>query len=132
MGTTGVEQRTHFRLDPRLVGRPRKLAAGAAEVELTTVPEMASDDRGLVHGSFTFGLADMAAMLAVNEPHVVLGSAEAKFLKPVVVGDHLLAVASVRHAEGKKRMVDVEVRRGDEVVSTAVCTCFVLPRHVLG
>ena len=113
-----MEQRTHFRLDPRLVGRPLRLGSGEAEVELVTVPEMASDERGLVHGSFTFGLADMAAMLAVNEPHVVLGSAEARFLKPVAVGDRLRALARVRVAEGKKRLVDAEVRRGEEIVLT--------------
>lgn len=127
-----VEQRTHLALDPRLVGRVRRLAAGRAEVELVTVPEMASDERGLVHGGFAFGLADMAAMLAVNDPNVVLGSAEVRFVKPVVVGDRLLAAATVRSHEGKRRVVDVELRRGEDVVVTAVCTCFVLPRHVLG
>ncbi len=127
-----MEQRTHFRLDPRLVGQPVRLEPGRAEVELTTVAEMASDERGLVHGSFTFGLADMAAMLAVNEEHVVLGSAQARFLKPVAVGDRLRAVATVRSVEGRKRLVDAEVRRGEEVVLTVACTCFVLPRHVLG
>jgi acyl-coenzyme A thioesterase PaaI-like protein len=44
---------------------------------------MAADQRGLVHGGFTFGLADYAAMVAVNDPNVVLGAAEVRFLAPV-------------------------------------------------
>jgi acyl-coenzyme A thioesterase PaaI-like protein len=48
---------------------------------------MAVDDRGLVHGGFVFGLADHAAMLAVNDPNVVLGAASTRFLKPVRVGE---------------------------------------------
>ena len=47
---------------------------------------MAADGRGLVHGGFTFGLADFAAMCAVNDPNVVLGAATCKFLAPVQVG----------------------------------------------
>ena len=46
----------------------RPSPSNRAVAALTTDPEMAADDRGLVHGSFTFGLADYAAMLAVNDP----------------------------------------------------------------
>ena len=66
---------------------------------------MAADDRGLVHGGFIFGMADYAAMVAVNDPLVVLGSAETKFLKPVQVGDTVEAVARVQSESGKKRIV---------------------------
>ncbi|HSF38746.1 MAG TPA: hotdog domain-containing protein, partial [Thermoanaerobaculia bacterium] len=78
---------THLAIDRRLVGEPVELGPGTASVALVTVPEMAADERGLVHGGFVFGLADYAAMLAVNHPNVVLGSAETRFLKPVTVGE---------------------------------------------
>jgi len=65
----------------------------------------------LIHGGFTFGLADYAAMLAVNEPTVVPANATAKFLAPVVVGDRLEAEATVEQTDGKKRTVKVTVRR---------------------
>ena len=68
-------------------------AAGTARVGLTTLPEMAVDAAGLVHGGFVFGLADHAAMLAVNDPYVVLGSAAVRFLRPVRVGERLIAEA---------------------------------------
>ena len=126
-----TEQRTHHAVDPRLCGRPVELAEGRARVELTTTQEMAADERGLVHGGFAFGLADHAAMLAVNEPTVVLGGATTKFLKPVVVGEPLVAEAAVERAEGKKRTVKVVVRRGDDPVMEGEFLCLVPTAHVL-
>ncbi len=75
--------RTHRRLDPRLCGAPVEVADGRADVALIPGPEMAADDSGLVHGGFVFGLADHAAMLAVNQPNVVLAGAEVLERLPV-------------------------------------------------
>lgn len=131
-----MEARTHLATNPRLCGEIAELAAGFARVELTATDEMAVDERGLVHGGFVFGLADYAAMLAVNDPNVVLGAATCRFLAPVAVGDRLEAQATLRPAEGKKHPVETRVLRsdgscGDTVVFTATFTCFVLDRHVL-
>ncbi len=104
---------------------------GKAVVEVTATVEMVVDDRGLVHGGFTFGLADYAAMLAVNDPHVVLGSADVKFTAPVKAGDRMMAACSVVSTEGKKRVVSVEVSVGDRVVLRGSMVCYVLERHVL-
>jgi acyl-coenzyme A thioesterase PaaI-like protein len=73
-----MEQRTHRLASEKLVGRPLKIGPPEAEVVLETTEEMAVDEYGLVHGGFTFGLADYAAMLAVNEPTVVLGKVDLK------------------------------------------------------
>lgn len=122
---------THQALDPVLCGRPVDLGPGRAEVEMETVASMVADERGLVHGGFLFGLADHAAMLAVNEPTVVLGASEVRFLKPVVVGQTLVARAEVAASEGRKRRVEVGVSRGDVPVMTGTFTCLVPDRHVL-
>jgi len=126
-----VEPNTHLGIDRALCGAPRELAPGRARVELTTTRAMACDERGLVHGGFVFGLADHAAMLAVNDPHVVLGAAETRFLAPVTVGETLVAEASLGEVTGRKHRVDVVVRRGDREVFVGALTCFVLPQHVL-
>ena len=126
-----MEPRTHRRIDARLCGTPVELAEGRAVVELVTQPEMAADERGLVHGSFPFGAADYAAMLAVNEPTVVLGSATCRFLKAVVVGERIRADATITKTEGKKRTVAVTVRRGDEAVLECEILAIVPDRHVL-
>lgn len=95
-----------------------------------TRPEMVADDRGLVHGGFTFGLADYAAMLAVNDPHVVLGAAEVRFLAPVTFGETLLARAEIVEGSGKKRIVKCTVST-DRPVFEGTFSCFVLTGHVL-
>ncbi|KHK02591.1 PaaI family thioesterase [Desulfovibrio sp. TomC] len=122
---------THLRINPDLCGRPISLAPGQAVARLTATTAMAADDRGLVHGGFVFGLADYAAMLAVNDPLVVLGAADIRFTAPAIVGDELEAEATVRETAGKKRLVDVVVRREAETVLTGSFTCFVPAAHVL-
>lgn len=129
--TAAVDIRTHQRIDPSLCGTPRSLSPGGATVALTTTPAMAADDHALVHGGFIFGLADYAAMLAINEPTVVLGAADLRFVAPVVVGQEAVATATVTETKGKKHVVGVEVKVGDTTVLTGTLTCFVPPRHVL-
>ena len=125
-----MQQRTHLAIDPILVGAPVRLGPGEAEVQLTAAPAFAADERGLVHGGFTFGLADYAAMLAVNDPTVVLGGAETRFLAPCVVGETLTATARVIEEKGKKRIVEVKVATHKPIFE-GTFTCFVLERHVL-
>ena len=122
---------THLAISPRLVGEPLELGAGTARAALTLLPEMAADDHGLVHGGFAFGLADFAAMLAVNHPLVVLASSTIKFLVPTRVGERLIAEARVVEETGRKRRVQVEVRRGEETVAAGEFLAVVPDRHVL-
>ncbi|KUH33301.1 thioesterase [Thermococcus celericrescens] len=137
-----MEQRTHRLTSERLVGKPVKIEKNYAEVLMETVKEMAVDEYGLVHGGFTFGLADYAAMLAVNEPTVVLGKAEVKFLKPVRAGETLRAKAEVIEESGggvgdgtsprRKKLVKAEVfNERDEKVFEGTFHCYVLEKHVL-
>lgn len=126
-----MDQRTHERIAAHLCGKPVELAEGRARVALEITGDMAADARGLAHGGFTFGLADYAAMLAVNEPTVVLAGATLKFLGPVVVGDHVEAEASVDRTEGKKRWVKVTVRRAGQLVLEGELFAVVPDRHIL-
>ena len=88
-----VKARTHLTIDQSLCGTPLELGDGTASVALDTTRQMSVDEQGLVHGGFVFGLADYAAMLAVNEPNVVLAGAESRFLKPLKGGDRAVAHA---------------------------------------
>lgn len=107
------------------------LGEGKAVVTLLLREEMRVDETGLVHGGFVFGLADYAAMLAINEPNVVLGSADVRFLAPAAVGEHLSAQAEALPADGKKRPVRVQVTAGDKAVLSGTFVCFVPNAHVL-
>lgn len=125
-----MEVNTHLLISSSLVGSAVELKPGYAMAQLEASAEMASDDKGLVHGGFTFGLADYAAMLAVNDPNVVLGASECKFLAPVVVGETLTAEAEILSENGKKREVRCLVKT-DRTVFEGVFTCFVLEKHLL-
>ena len=126
-----MDIRTHQKINHRLCGTPVLTKNGRSSVEMDTCAEMAVDSPGLVHGGFIFGLADQTAMIAVNDPYVVLGGAETRFLKPVRVGDTVVATAETKEVKGKKHIVSVDVARGDELVFQGTFTCFVLDRHVL-
>jgi len=124
--------KTHMAATPGLLGTPLLIRDDdEAVVELEAVKEMAVDDRGLIHGGFTFGLADFAAMLAVNHPYVVLAASQVRFLAPVKVGDVMRGRAEVVSREGGRREVAVEVQVGTEKVLTGTMTCYILERHVL-
>ncbi len=133
-----MQSRTHLAIDPRLCGTPLWQSEGSACAALRALPEMAADARGLVHGGFVFGLADYAAMLAINEPNVVLGSADVRLLAPVAVGDELRAEAALVRSDGKKQIVEVTVFRepktgeaARERVLFGSFVCFVPATHVL-
>lgn len=125
------EARTHLAIEPRWSGEVVEIGDGTARVRLATLPEMAADEHGLVHGGFVFSLADYAAMLAVNEPNVVLASAEVEFLGPVRVGETVEASAEVVGAGERSRRVEVLVRRGPREVARGEFRCVVPRRHVL-
>ena len=122
---------THQKIDRDLCGRPLNIEKGASSVEMVTTDRMTVDGTGLVHGGFIFGLADHAAMIAVNHPNVVLGAAEVKFLKPVKSGETVIAEAKIKEESGKKMIVSTSVSRNGDTVFEGHFTCFVLERHVL-
>lgn len=122
---------THQLIDNELCGKPVKLSNGESVIEFTALDIMKTDDSGLIHGGFIFGLADYAAMLAVNQANVVLAGAEASFTKPVRVGESLTARAQVFFESGKKHNVTVNIYRGDESVFAGTFYCIVPEKHVL-
>jgi uncharacterized protein (TIGR00369 family) len=127
------EQKTHLLTSPEFVGKVEAMETDRyATVVLKTTDQMKVDERGLVHGGFTFGLADYAAMTAVNDPQVVLLSSQVKFLKAVVAGEVLTAQAKVNEKDGRKRKVFVEVSDQNQTkVFEGEFFCLVLQKHVL-
>jgi acyl-coenzyme A thioesterase PaaI-like protein len=127
-----LQVNTHDKISKRLVGKPIEVITGVkATAELVATEEMAADATGLIHGGFTFGLADYAAMLAVNHPNVVLGSAQIKFTAPVRVGETMIAEATVTKIEGRKSEINVDVKVGEQKVFTGTFLCYTLEKHVL-
>ena len=90
-----MQRNTHLNINTSLCGKVIKLQENYAEVLLHTTQQMSADMQGLVHGGFVFAAADYAAMSAVNDPYVVLGSSSSKFVAPVKVGGVVLCKATV-------------------------------------
>lgn len=126
-----MKARTHLDISHALCGEPVEIEEGKATVAFETSEDMAVDEHGLVHGGFVFGLADHAAMLAVNDPNVVLGSAECRFLAPVRAGEKVFASAKVLETSGKKRTIDARAMVDENEVFAGTFVAFVLDAHVL-
>ncbi len=126
-----MQQNTHLNINTTLCGKVTKLQENYSEVLLHTTQQMTADKQGLVHGGFIFGAADYAAMSAVNDPLVVLGASNSRFLAPVKVGDAVLCQASVVSEKGKKREVEVQAFVDEKLVFEGGFTTFVLDKHVL-
>lgn len=127
-----AEIQTHLQINPRLCGTPVQVTEGFSRVTLQTLQEMAVDEKGLVHGGFVFGLADYAAMVAVNHPNVVLGAAETKFLKPIKAGLRITAEATVEEVKGRKHTVTVIIINEEGTpIFNGRFICFITDNHVL-
>lgn len=126
-------QNTHLKASEKFIGKVISIEEEKATVALKITEEMVVDSSGLSHGSFTFGLADYAAMVLINEPNVVLGKAEVKFMKPTVVGDFLKAVAVYKEKlNDVKSVIEVSVFNQKEIkVFEGEFICFTLENHVL-
>ena len=126
-----MQLNTHLNIDSSLCGKVTKLEDGYAEVLLHTTQQMCADAEGLVHGGFIFSAADYAAMSAVNDPYVVLGSSSSKFIAPLKVGDVVLCKACVVSEKGRKKEVSVKAFVADKLVFEGSFMTFVLEKHVL-
>lgn len=126
-----MQLHTHLNIDTALCGKVTRLENNYAEVLLHTTQQMRVDIQGLVHGGFVFGAADYAAMCAVNDPYVVLGASECKFIAPVKVGDAVICKACVVKEKGKKKEVSVKAYVDAKLVFEGSFTTFLLDQHVL-
>jgi len=131
--TDQVIVKTHTKINEALNGEIIKLEVGYVEVRLTTLPEMVADDMGLIHGGFIFSAADYAAMMAVNDPNVVLANANINFLFPTKVGETLFFYAKVvENRDNKKFKVEVHALNQDEkTIFEGIFACTVLNKHIL-
>lgn len=89
--------------------------AGRARMRMRVTDAMANL-HGIAHGGYVFLLADAAFAYACNatEQANVAHAAQVTFLRPVEVGDELVAEASARIQYGPHGVYDVTVRRADD------------------
>lgn len=126
-----VNLNTHKKIKKYLSGDIELLKENYAKVKLNCTSEMAVDEMGLIHGGYTFGAADFAAMAAVNEPYVVLIGANSKFLAPAKVGDTVVFEAHARFEDARKREISVVGSINEIKIFEGIFDAVILPEHVL-
>lgn len=84
-----------------------------------TVTETMVNGHGIGHGGYVFTLADSAFAFACNShgPHAVAAHCQITYLRPVRVGDRLVATAREIVQAGRTGLCDVRVTRDGEVVA---------------
>lgn len=84
---------------------------------LHTDSDMGLRRSGIVRGHIIFALANSLAIATVDAETALTGSATIRFIRPVKVGERLIAKSNLLSIEGKKYIVQVAVRVGEEEVS---------------
>ena len=87
--------KTHKLINNRFSGKIIEVSKNRAKSILHTNIDMVADEMGLIHGGFIFSAADYVAMVAVNDPNVVLGASECKFIAPIKKGESIIFEAYI-------------------------------------
>ncbi len=96
-----------------------EVSVGRARMRMRVTGDMVNG-HGIGHGGYVFLLADAAFSYACNTygPVTLAHSAQVTFLRPVSIGDELVAEAAERVRYGRNGVYDVTVRRADgEIVA---------------
>ncbi|MBE3557340.1 MAG: transcription factor FapR [Firmicutes bacterium] len=88
--------------------------SGLSIMEVT--PEMVFQKTSFARGHHIFAQANSLAAAVVDVPVALTASAQIRFLRPVKVGERLVAKAQVRNTEGDFSEVEVVTRVGREKV----------------
>ena len=86
------------------------IGPGTARMSMVVQPRMLNG-HGSCHGGFIFALADSAFAFACNTNGMasVASQCSVSFLRPVLEGERMLAVAEERYREGRSGITDVRV-----------------------
>lgn len=94
---------------------------------LDTVEGMGFARTKIVRGHHIFAQANSLAVAIIDAPVALTGSVEMRFLRPVMVGERLVAKAQVDSVEGRRYVVDVQTRSGNDEVFTGRFVVFAQP-----
>jgi len=121
---------THLKIDNKISGNCIELKQNYAKVELNTKEFMCADKQGLIHGGFIFSSADYCAMLAINDPNVVLAKSNTKFIAPVRLNDIVILEAKVITSDGFKSEVQVSAFVNEKEVFKGSFFTATLKKHI--
>jgi acyl-coenzyme A thioesterase PaaI-like protein len=94
---------------------------------LDTVEGMGFARTKIVRGHHIFAQANSLAVAIIDAPVALTGSVEMRFLQPVMVGERLVAKAQVTAREGRRYVVEVQTRSGNNEVFAGQFVVFSQP-----
>ncbi len=103
-----------------------QISEGYSKIQMTVRPEMLNG-LGIVHGGIAFGFADSAFAFACNNRNVVSVALDTaiNFLKPVLVGDVLIAQTTELHNGKSTGLYQVAITNQQlQTVAIFKGTCF--------
>jgi len=121
---------THLKIDNNISGECIELKKDYAKIKLTTKEFMCADSQGLIHGGFIFSSADYCAMLAVNNPNVVLAKSTTKFTAPVKLGDIVILESNIISSDGFKSEVEVIAKVEQKNIFKGTFFTATLKKHI--
>ena len=81
--------------------------------------DMVLDRTGVARGYYMFAQANTLALAIIDAPAALTGVANVKYLKPIYIGDRLIAKARVIRQRGNKFFIWVNIRNEKEEVFRA-------------
>ena len=95
-----------------------KVVPGTARLSMIVRPDMLNG-HGMCHGGFIFTLADSAFAFACNShgPAAVAQTCTITFLRPVRLGERLVATAQELALAGRSGLYDIPVAGADGIVA---------------
>ena len=95
-----------------------KVVPGTARLSMIVRPDMLNG-HGMCHGGFIFTLADSAFAFACNShgPAAVAQTCTITFLRPVRLGERLVATAQELALAGRSGLYDIHVAGADGIVA---------------
>ncbi|MDN5292736.1 MAG: hypothetical protein PWQ31_41 [Eubacteriales bacterium] len=103
--------------DQELIGELLDLQLDKEAMSLLTIEEdMVLKGSGVARGHYLFAQANSLAVALVDAPQALTARAVVNFLRPVKVGQKVLARATVKSRQGKKYVIQVYSRVEGETV----------------
>lgn len=116
-----------------LIGELLELVIGERACSKLLIDEsMALTKARIAHEHYLFAQANSLAIALVDAPIVLTGSVELKFLRPVQLGDVVVAVGKVQKRKRNKYWVQISVHVGSEEVLRGEWVLFAIDRLGVG
>lgn len=106
--------------DAELIGELVDMQLGVSGISLLEItPEMIFHRQGIARGHILFAQANSLAVALVDAEIALTGTAKISFLRPVLVGERVVAKAEVRDVRDNRYYIRVTSRVGQETIAQA-------------